>query len=126
MSTGPIAGMISHLNNCISKKKPLVLVPYSKHKFNVLKAIKLSGYVDRLSVLRYSSYKADIVVEFRCVCGAPLVRSIVQVSKPGSRVYWTRARASKEFGVLILSTNTGVVNSTSLGANGGEVVCKLI
>ncbi|XXM93481.1 hypothetical protein AAHH88_00580 [Candidatus Hodgkinia cicadicola] len=34
--------------------------------------------------------------------------------------------ASKEFGVLILSANTGVVNSTSLGANGGEVVCKLI
>jgi len=110
--------MISHLNNCILKKKPLVLVAYSKHKFNVLKAIKQSGYVDRLTRL--------ILLLSSGVCGAPLVRNVIQVSKPGSRVYWSRVRASKEFGVLILSTNTGVVSSTSLCSNGGEVVCRLI
>ncbi len=79
--------MVSHITNCIVINRSFVCVPCSKHKLNVLNAIKQSGYIDRLSILRYSACKADIVIELKRVGGALLLRSITQISKPGRRVY---------------------------------------
>ncbi|XXN13748.1 MAG: 30S ribosomal protein S8 [Candidatus Hodgkinia cicadicola] len=122
----PIANMISHINNCVAINRGFVYVPYSKHKLNVLVAIKQSGYIDRLSVLRYSNNKANIAVEFKRVGNLLLIRGITQISKPGNRIYWTRARLAREFGVFVLSTCKGVVSSLFEHKLGGEVICKLI
>ncbi|AUG34171.1 30S ribosomal protein S8 [Candidatus Hodgkinia cicadicola] len=122
----PIANMVSHINNCVAANRGFVYIPYSKHKLSVLNAIKQSEYIDRLSVLRYSSHKADIAIEFRRVGSSLLIRSVTQISKPGNRVYWTSGRLAREFGTFIVSTCEGVVNSAFKRAHGGEIVCKLL
>lgn len=83
----PVANMISHINNCIARNRGFVYIPYSKYKLNVLNAIKQSGYIDRLSILRHNAHKADIAIEFRRVGRALLIRSVTQISKPGNRIY---------------------------------------
>ncbi|ATY93574.1 30S ribosomal protein S8 [Candidatus Hodgkinia cicadicola] len=124
--TGSIADMISHINNCVAVNRNFIYVSYSKYRFNVLNAIKQSGHISRLSVLRYSLHKADIAIEFKLVGKRLLIRKIVQISKPGNRIYWTRAQVARKFGVFILSTCKGVVNSAFEVAHGGEIVCKLL
>ncbi|XXN19713.1 MAG: 30S ribosomal protein S8 [Candidatus Hodgkinia cicadicola] len=121
-----IANMISHINNCVTVNRGFIYVSYSKHRLNILNAIKKSGYIDRLSILRYSIHKADICIELKRVGKAILVRRIIQVSKPGNRIYWTRARIAQEFGVFIVSTCKGIVNSKFETVHGGEVLCKLL
>ncbi|XXM93279.1 MAG: 30S ribosomal protein S8 [Candidatus Hodgkinia cicadicola] len=122
---GTIANMISHINNCVAVNRGFVYVPYSKHKLNILRAIAQSGYIDKLSTLRYSEHSADIAIEFKRAGHSLLIRSITQISKPGNRTYWTRAQLVRKFGVFILSTSKGVVNSVFDRTLGGEVVCKL-
>ncbi|AIC63827.1 30S ribosomal protein S8 [Candidatus Hodgkinia cicadicola] len=122
----PVANMISHINNCIARNRGFVYIPYSKYKLNVLNAIKQSGYIDRLSILRHNAHKADIAIEFRRVGRALLIRSVTQISKPGNRIYWTRKRLACEFGTFVLSTCEGIVNSAFKRAHGGEIVCKLL
>ncbi|AUG91632.1 30S ribosomal protein S8 [Candidatus Hodgkinia cicadicola] len=122
----PVASMVSHINNCIAINRGFVCIPCSKYKLNVLNAIKQSGYIDRLALLRYNANKADIAIEFRRVGSALLIRSVTQVSKPGSRVYWTSKQLAREFGTFGAVYLQRIVNSAFNRAHGGEVVCKLL
>ncbi len=64
---------------------------YSKYKLDVLDAIKQSGYIGGLSILRYKVRRADIAIEFKRVGSALLVCG---VSKPGGQGMLGKCAAS--------------------------------
>ncbi|MFP3038303.1 MAG: 30S ribosomal protein S8 [Candidatus Hodgkinia cicadicola] len=131
MIADPVSDLVSRINNCVRARKRLVYMPCSKYKLALLSAIKSCGYLERVSVLRHSAYKADALAEITYIAGEPLISSIIQISKPGRRVYWNRrtlkAQTCRRFGTFLLSTAKGIVNTAAaLPMFGGEVVCKLI
>lgn len=64
----------------------------------------------------------------------PLIKSLILVSTPGHRVYWTRGQLSKRYnahnfgGFYIVSTSGGLYTSNeclTISGEGGEVIYKL-
>ncbi|MFP3037912.1 MAG: 30S ribosomal protein S8 [Candidatus Hodgkinia cicadicola] len=124
-----IANMLSHIKNCVMAKKNLVYIPYSRYKLSLLLAIRNCGFFKRISVLKHSVFKSDILIELNYTGGMPLIHNIIQISKSGNRVYWNNKQLKKakhQVGVYILSTNKGIRTSLDLPIEGGEVVCKFI
>lgn len=126
--TDPIADMLTRIRNASSAKHVYVDVPASKLKIEIAKNLKELGFigdwhrVDRGSqgviriTLRYGPRKEGIISGLR------------RVSRPGLRMYATRAgipRVRGGLGVVILTTSRGVMTDREarrLGL-GGEVLC---
>jgi small subunit ribosomal protein S8 len=73
---------------------------------------------------------AEFKIELKYNDGAPVIREINRISKPGRRVYSKIAdlpRVYNGLGISILSTPRGVMSdSEARAANvGGEVLCRV-
>jgi len=74
--------------------------------------------------------RAEIEIELKYFDGAPVIREIARVSKPGRRVYASvkaLPRINNGLGVAILSTPKGVMaDHDARDANvGGEILCTV-
>ncbi|ACT34271.1 putative 30S ribosomal subunit protein S8 [Candidatus Hodgkinia cicadicola Dsem] len=130
MIADPVAAMLSHIYNSVRARKRLIRLPYSKFKLAILTAIRACGYLERVSVLRHSRHVAELVAELAYVAGEPILKKLTQISKPGRRVYWSRAQAlacsRRRLGVCLLSTNLGVITTLASPPVGGEAICRLV
>ena len=74
--------------------------------------------------------KSEIEVELKYFDGAPVIKEVQRVSKPGRRVYASVATLPSVFnglGISILSTPKGVMSDQEARAQnvGGEVLCTV-
>jgi small subunit ribosomal protein S8 len=74
--------------------------------------------------------KAEIEIELKYYDGAPVIREIQRVSKPGRRIYasvGTLPTVYNGLGISILSTPKGVMSDNEARAQnvGGEVICTV-
>jgi small subunit ribosomal protein S8 len=81
-------------------------------------------------VVQQGDNKADIEVELKYFDGAPVIRELQRVSKPGRRVYASVATLPTVYnglGISILSTPKGVMSDADARAQnvGGEVLCTV-
>src|SRR3977135_581846 len=131
MSThDPISDLITRIRNAQMRAKSKVSTPGSKMRENVLEVLKTEGYIRGYATLEHSSGRSEIEIELKYFDGAPVIREIARVSKPGRRVYASvRAlpRINNGLGVAIVSTPKGVMaDHAARDANvGGEILCTV-
>lgn len=128
--TDPLGDMLTRIRNGQRASKSDVLSPASKLRGNVLEVLKREGYIRGFRQSELSQGISEMKIELKYHDGAPVIREIRRVSKPGRRVYSKikdLPRVYNGLGISILSTPQGVLSdSEARAANvGGEVLCMV-
>jgi small subunit ribosomal protein S8 len=126
----PLGDMLTRIRNGQRASKSDVLSPASKLRGNVLEVLKREGYIRGFRQSELKPGISEIKIELKYHDGAPVIREIRRVSKPGRRVYSKikdLPRVYNGLGISILSTPQGVLSdSEARAANvGGEVLCMV-
>lgn len=126
----PLGDMLTRIRNGQRASKSDVLSPASKLRGNVLEVLKREGYIRGFGQSEISQGISEIKIELKYHDGAPVIREIRRVSKPGRRVYSKIKDLPTVYnglGISILSTPQGVLSdSEARAANvGGEVLCMV-
>jgi small subunit ribosomal protein S8 len=123
----PLGDMITRIRNAQLRNKPKVSTPGSKFRESVLEVLKSEGYIRGYAAVEHAGGKNELEIELKYFDGAPVIREIARVSKPGRRVYASvknLPRVNNGLGVAILSTPKGVMaDHDARDANvGGEIL----
>lgn len=126
----PLGDLLTRIRNGQRSGKTSVRSPASKHRADVLEVLKREGYIRGYERREFDDGKSELEVELKYSDGAPVIREISRISKPGRRVYSSikdLPRVYNGLGISILSTPRGVMSdSEARAANvGGEVLCKV-
>ena len=124
----PIADLFSRLNNAQARQKTSVVVPSSKFKISLMTLLQNKGYIESFNVT--DNDKPEIEIKLRYFEGAPVIKELKRISKPGLRQY-----AGKEempeinggLGMAIVSTNKGLMTDKEAkeAGLGGEIICSI-
>ena len=130
MVNDPIGDMITRIRNAQMRAKAKVSMPGSKQRERVAEVLKAEGYVRGYAVVAHANGRSELEIELKYFDGAPVIREIERVSKPGRRVYASvknLPRINNGLGVAIVSTPKGVMaDHAARDANvGGEILCTV-
>jgi small subunit ribosomal protein S8 len=122
----PISDLITRIRNAQQRAKSKVSTPGSQLRERVLEVLKSEGYIRGYASVEKEG-RSEIEIELKYFEGAPVIREIERVSKPGRRVYASvknLPRVANGLGVAVLSTPKGVMaDHDARDANvGGEVL----
>jgi small subunit ribosomal protein S8 len=128
--TDPIGDMLTRIRNAQLRRKSTVRVPASKLRERVLEVLKSEGYIRGYATTEHKDGRNELEIELKYFDGAPVIREIARVSKPGRRVYVAvknLPRVNNGLGISILSTPKGVMaDHSARDANvGGELLCTV-
>ena len=128
--TDPLGDMLTRIRNGVARRKSSVSTPASKLRARVLDVLQAEGYIRDYSQTDFENGKSEIEIELKYFDGAPVIREIARVSKPGRRVYVsakTIPHVSNGLGISILSTPKGVMADHEAREQnvGGEVLCQI-
>jgi small subunit ribosomal protein S8 len=126
----PIGDLLSRIRNAQMRNKSKVSTPGSKMRARVLEVLKNEGYIRDYSSVEHKDGRSEFEIELKYFDGAPVIREIERVSKPGRRVYASvkaLPRINNGLGVAILSTPKGVMaDHEARDQNvGGEILCTV-
>jgi len=126
----PIGDMITRIRNAQMRNKDRVSTPGSSFRASVLEVLKAEGYIRGFSATEHKNGRTEFDIELKYFDGAPVIREIARVSKPGRRVYASvrnLPRINNGLGVAILSTPKGVMADHSAREQnvGGEILCTV-
>ena len=126
----PIGDMITRIRNAQQRSKPKVSTPGSRLRASVLEVLKTEGYIRGYTSVAHDDGRSELEIELKYFDGAPVIREISRVSKPGRRVYASvkaLPRINNGLGVAIVSTPKGVMaDHAARDANvGGEIICTV-
>ena len=126
----PLGDMIARIHNAQMRKKSKVSTPGSKLRERVLEVLKIEGYIRGYATVEHKDGRSELEIELKYFDGAPVIREISRVSKPGRRVYASvrsLPRINNGLGVAIVSTPKGVMaDHAARDANvGGEILCTV-
>jgi small subunit ribosomal protein S8 len=124
--TDPLGDLLSRIRNAQMRNKSKVSSPGSRLRESVLEVLKSEGYIRGFSVMEREG-RSELEIELKYFDGAPVIREIERVSKPGRRVYTSvknLPRINNGLGVAIVSTPKGVMaDHDARDANvGGEIL----
>ena len=125
--TDPIGDMITRIRNAQERTKSKVSTPGSKLRARVLDVLQSEGYIRGYSTTEYGNGRTEFEIELKYSDGAPVIRDIERVSKPGRRVYASvknLPRVNNGLGISVLSTPKGIMaDHAARDANvGGEIL----
>jgi small subunit ribosomal protein S8 len=128
--TDPIGDMLTRIRNAQERGKSKVVTPASSLRERVLVVLQNEGFIRGFTTVKQDGNKAEIEIELKYFDGAPVIKEIHRVSKPGRRVYTsvdTMPTVYNGLGISILSTPKGVMSdSDARNQNvGGEVLCTV-
>ena len=126
----PVGDLITRIRNAQMRNKPKVSSPGSRLRASLLDVLKNEGYIRGSSSLEHKDGRSELEIELKYFDGAPVIREISRVSKPGRRVYVSvknLPRINNGLGVAIVSTPKGVMaDHDARDANvGGEILCTV-
>jgi len=108
----PLGDMLTRIRNALGRKKSKVSTPASRLRARVLDVLQTEGYIRGYSQIDYENGKSELEIELKYFDGAPVIREISRVSKPGRRVYVSVKsipQVANGLGISILSTPKGVM-----------------
>ena len=122
----PIANLFSSINNAQARSKEFVTVPSSTKKIALLSMLKQEGYIHSYSTSEGS--KPEIEIKLKYFEGAPVIKQLKRISKPGLRQYSNYKdlpEVNGGLGIAIVSTSKGVMTGKQARREnvGGEVLC---
>jgi small subunit ribosomal protein S8 len=126
----PLGDMLTRIRNGQHAGKPVVESPGSKERVRVLDVLKREGYIRDFSLDTTGTRGTLLRIELKYFEGAPVIKEISRVSKPGRRVYSgvkEMPRVYGGLGIAIVSTPQGVMSDNEARAAnvGGEVLCRV-
>lgn len=122
----PVADMFTRIRNAQLAGKSTVVVPASRFKTALATLLKDEGYIKDFSAVSLDN-KPYIDIQLKYFQGRPVIEYIKRVSRPGLRIYKTRAdlpKVREGLGIAIISTSKGLVTDRAARAagQGGEVI----
>lgn len=126
----PLGDMLTRIRNAQMRGKSTVRTPASKLRAWVLDVLAEEGYIRGYEHTSDKHGHPELEISLKYASGAPAIREVKRVSRPGRRVY----AGVKEIptvrnglGVSIVSTPKGVMSDAAArSANvGGEVLCRV-
>ncbi|KPP89720.1 MAG: SSU ribosomal protein S8 RpsH [Rhodobacteraceae bacterium HLUCCA08] len=126
----PIGDMLTRIRNGQMRGKGVVSTPASKLRAWVLDVLKDEGYIRGYEKSSDAQGHPAFDIELKYYEGAPVIRELRRVSKPGRRVYMgvgDLPQVRQGLGVSIVSTPKGVMSDANARAAnvGGEVLCQV-
>jgi small subunit ribosomal protein S8 len=126
----PMADMLTRIRNAQRAKIHEVSMPSSNLKVAVAAVLKEEGFIEECSVTSEDGGKASLNIVLRYYEGKPVIEQIKTISRPGLRQYKGKEEipvVNGGLGVIILSTNKGVMTDKSarLQGLGGELICSV-
>lgn len=126
----PLGDMLTRIRNALGRKKSKVVTPASKLRVRVLDVLQNEGYIRGYNQVDFGNGKSEIEIELKYYDGAPVIRNISRVSKPGRRVYVSVKaipQVANGLGIAILSTPKGVMADHEAREQnvGGELLCHI-
>ena len=126
----PLGDMIARIHNAQMRNKSKVSSPSSRLRESVLDVLKTEGYIRGYAAVEHANGFKELEIELKYFDGAPVIREISRVSKPGRRVYASvrsLPRINNGLGVAIVSTPKGVMADHDARDNnvGGEILCTV-
>jgi small subunit ribosomal protein S8 len=128
--TDPIGDMFSRIRNGQMRSLLSVNIPSSNFRRNILEILKSEGFIKDYYIETSENNKINLKINLKYYEGAPVIKEIKRISKPGRRVY-SRAtsipRVMNGLGLAIISTPKGVMSDTEARKNniGGEIICRV-
>ena len=128
--TDPLGDMLTRIRNGLMRGKSKISTPNSKLRARVLDVLQAEGYIRGYSQTDFDNGKSELEIELKYYEGAPVIREIARVSKPGRRVYASVKNipsVANGLGIAILSTPKGVMADHEAREQnvGGEVLCQI-
>jgi small subunit ribosomal protein S8 len=125
----PLGDLLTRIRNAQMRSKNKVSSPNSRLRESVLEVLKSEGYIRGFAVVEREG-RSEVEIELKYFEGAPVIREIERISKPGRRVYTSvrnLPRINNGLGVAIVSTPKGVMaDHDARDANvGGEILCTV-
>ncbi|MEL7465312.1 MAG: 30S ribosomal protein S8 [Pseudomonadota bacterium] len=126
----PLGDMLTRIRNSLMRGKSTVRTPASKIRGWVLDVLVAEGYIRSYERIEPNPGKPEFEISLKYFDGAPAIRELKRISKPGRRVY-APVRDIPEvrqgLGVSIVSTPRGVMSDAQARAAnvGGEVLCTV-
>ena len=126
----PIGDMLTRIRNAAMRGKSTVSCPASKLRAWVLDVLADEGYISGYEKVTGENGHPALEISLKYFEGAPAIREMKRVSKPGRRVYASVndiPSVRQGLGVSIVSTPKGVMSDASARAAnvGGEVLCTV-
>jgi small subunit ribosomal protein S8 len=126
----PLGDMLTRIRNAQMRGKSTVSSPASKLRAWVLDVLASEGYIRGYEKKTTENGQGELVISLKYFEGAPVIRELKRVSKPGRRVYMAVKdipSVRNGLGVSIVSTPKGVMSDAAArSANvGGEVLCTV-
>ena len=126
----PLGDMLTRIRNAYGRKKTKVSTPASRLRMRVLEVLKSEGYIRGYETTEHKDGRNELEIELKYFDGAPVIREIARVSKPGRRVYVAvknLPRVNNGLGITILSTPKGVMADHQAREQnvGGEILCSV-
>ncbi|OGT65828.1 MAG: 30S ribosomal protein S8 [Gammaproteobacteria bacterium RIFCSPHIGHO2_12_FULL_45_9] len=124
----PIADMLTRIRNAQAVKRRVVRIPASKQKEALLAVLSAEGFVDAIQPVVNEEGRPELEVALKYHGGAPVIAELRRISRPGLRVYKSKAELPKVkggLGVAVISTSRGVMPDREARRQGlgGEVLC---
>jgi small subunit ribosomal protein S8 len=129
-ASDPISDLLTRIRNAQERGKAKVSSPASRLRERVLEVLQHEGFIRGFATVQHDGGQAEIEIELKYFDGAPVIRELQRVSKPGRRVYASVESLPTVFngmGISILSTPKGVMSDADARTQnvGGEVLCTV-
>jgi small subunit ribosomal protein S8 len=126
----PIGDLLARISNAQARGKSKCLTPASRLRERVLEVLQQEGFIRGFATVQHDGGKAEIEIELKYFDGAPVIKELKRVSKPGRRVYASVTSLPMVYnglGVAIVSTPKGVMSDAEARAQnvGGEILCTV-
>ena len=125
----PISDMLTRIRNAQAVSHQTVVIPFSKIKLEVAKALERENFIGRIEI---KGRKVNKVMEInlRYEKGEPAITVLKRISKPGKRIYIKKDQIRpirQDYGISIISTSSGVMSNREAKKKrlGGEVICHV-
>src|SRR5688572_32978002 len=82
----PLGDLLSRIRNAQMRNKSKVSTPGSKMRARVLDVLKSEGYIRGYAAVEHKDGRSEFEIELKYFDGAPVIREIERVSKPGRRI----------------------------------------
>ena len=124
----PIADLFSRINNAQARGKASVVVPSSNKKISLVSLLKDKGYIASFNVS--DNDKPKIEIKLKYFEGAPVIKELKRISKPGLRQYSNKTEIPEingGLGIAVISTNKGLMTDQEAkeAGLGGELICSV-
>jgi len=124
--TDLIADVFTMVRNAIMAKKESLDVPRSNTITSIVEILKNENYIDNFKLME-DKKQGKVRIYLKYTKGAPAIRNIKRISKPGLRVYVQRDEIPyvlRGRGLAVISSSQGVLTDSQAREKGvgGEVL----